>query len=336
MSTPKTNPETRQFQPIEDTTAAVPPLGWAERPIRPTLTRLQNQGERTMDVDPLTAYMSHLQFCEPLPHDEQRELAIRFKEHDDADAAKLLMLTNLRLVVKIATEYRRRDNDALELIQAGNVGLAEAIDRFDPHRGVHLSSYAQFWIRAMIFNHLIGQAHPVNVGSTRAGRKLFFRLKKTRYELIQRGIDPTPANVADYLDVAVDDVRAIGAQLDMEPLSLDMPPSADAPSPLGEMLESDTAGPERQTAAAEALAIGLEALRDFVDSLDNERERSIFVDRMIADEPKTLRELGAHWDVSKERIRQIELRLRDRLEQHIRTEVDPADLQAFFDWREAV
>ena len=137
--------------------------------------------------DPLTLYLSHIRNHPILDADSQQKLAVRYKQHNDLEAAQLLVLTNLRLVVKIAREYKRRWANLLELIQEGNVGLSEAIQRYDPYRHVKFTSYAQYWIRAMILNYLMNHFQPIRIGSTRAGRKLFYNLKKARSQLQREG-----------------------------------------------------------------------------------------------------------------------------------------------------
>ncbi len=264
------------------------------------------------DTDATSAYLMRLNYIEPLPAEEQQALAERYVNDGDADAGKLLILTNLRLVVKLAREYSRRWSNLLDLIQEGNVGLSEALKRYDPYRGVKFTSYAQYWIRAMILNYLMNHVHPVKIGSSRAGRKLFYNLKKARRALIKQGHDkPTPALIAEYLDVDEKEVVRVAAQLDAPPVRLDAEaPGFDATT-IGERMESDTATPE-ELATDSDLAYRLRGAIDaFGAQIDTDRKRSIWFDRMIAEDPKTLVTLGDQWDVSKERIRQVEVQIRE-------------------------
>jgi RNA polymerase sigma-32 factor len=263
------------------------------------------------DSDPVAIYMSRLQKVEPLPADEQQELARRYVEEDDMDAAKLLVLTNLRLVVKLAKEYKRRWADMLDLVQEGNVGLAEAVTRYDPYRGVKFTSYAQYWIRAMILNYLMNFVHPVRIGGSRAGRKLFYNLKKARRELSKRGVKPTARRVADYLSVDESEVVRVGAQLDAPPVALDAPAPGYDGTTIGQLMEGDSVAPEDAFAEYEISAQIEEALEEFGAQLDDPRQEAIWYERMIVDDSKTLKELGQEWDVSKERIRQVEVEIRD-------------------------
>ncbi len=264
------------------------------------------------DTDATSAYLMRLNYIEPLPAEEQQELAERYVNDGDPEAGKMLILTNLRLVVKLAREYSRRWSNLLDLIQEGNVGLAEALTRYDPYRGVKFTSYAQYWIRAMILNYLMNHVHPVKIGSSRAGRKLFYNLKKARRALIKQGHDkPTPALVAEYLDVDEKEVVRVAAQLDAPPVRLDAEAPGYDSTTIGERMPSDVASPE-QLASDYDLASRLQGAIDaFGDQIDTDRKRAIWFERMIAEDPKTLVTLGGEWDVSKERIRQVEVQIRE-------------------------
>lgn len=264
------------------------------------------------DTDATSAYLMRLNYIEPLPAEEQQALAEAYVNHNDADAGRMLILTNLRLVVKLAREYSRRWSNLLDLIQEGNVGLSEALKRYDPYRGVKFTSYAQYWIRAMILNYLMNHVHPVKIGSSRAGRKLFYNLKKARRALIKAGHEkPTPALIAEYLDVDEKEVVRVAAQLDAPPVRLDAEAPGFEATTIGERMESDVANPE-ELASENDLSLRLHnAIDAFGKQIDTARKQAIWHQRMIAEDPKTLVSLGSEWDVSKERIRQVEVQIRE-------------------------
>ena len=269
-------------------------------------------------TDPLTAYLARLNYIEPLPADQQQQLAERYINDQDINAARMLILTNLRLVVKLAREYQRRWTNLLDLIQEGNVGLAEAVTRYDPYRGVKFTSYAQYWIRAMILNYLMNHLHPVKIGSSRAGRKLFYNLKKARRALIKEGhANPTPQLIADYLDVDVKEVVRVAAQLDAPPVFLDAQAPGHEKTTIGELMEADATSPEQAAGASEFAQRLREVIDDFGAQLDNDRERAIWEQRMVAEEPTSLVDLGERWGVSKERIRQVEVQIRNSFKKYL-------------------
>ena len=157
-------------------------------------------------VDTLSAYMAELAHHAPINREEEQRLALRWVEQRDVEAARQLVLANLRLVVKIAMEYRRAWVNVLDLIQSGNVGLMEAVQRFDPYQGVKLSTYAAYWIRAYILKYILDNFRIVRLGTTRAQRKLFFRLNKEKRELERQGFEVEPRLLAERLDVSEADV----------------------------------------------------------------------------------------------------------------------------------
>ncbi len=268
--------------------------------------------ELPVHADPLSAYLARLRAVEPLPAEEQQELAIRYRESEDLEAARMLILTNLRLVVKIAREYQRRWANLLDLIQEGNVGLAEAVKRYDPYRGVKFTSYAQYWIRAMILNYLMNHFQPVKIGSTRAGRKLFYNLKKAREELRRQGFHATPKAIADYLGVDEAEVVRVSEYLDAPPVSIDARAPGHEKTTYGDLLPSEGGNPEERASEVETTAQLHETIRLFGETLDKDREQAIWYERMIAEEPRSLVDLGERFGVSKERIRQVEVQIRNK------------------------
>jgi len=262
----------------------------------------------------LTAYMAELRHHAPISREEEHALAVRWVEDGDVEAARTLVLSNLRLVVKIAMEYRRAWTNTLDLIQEGNVGLMEAVQRFDPYQGVKLSSYAVYWIRAYILKYILDNMRSIRLGTTRASRKLFFRLNKEKRELERLGYEAEPRLLAERLDVSEDDVVRMEAQLSRPDLSMDAPlrrEEADGAT-VGDTFHNPTVDAESAVGESEMHALFLDTIAEFSADLAD-RDRQILSRRVLAEDPETLAELGEEFGVSRERVRQLEARLVDRL-----------------------
>jgi RNA polymerase sigma-32 factor len=268
--------------------------------------------------DALSRYMSELRAHAPLSREEEHRLAVKLVEEGDLDAARLLALANLRLVVKIAMEYRRAWTNVLDLIQEGNVGLLQAVKRYDPYQGVKLSSYAAYWIRAYILKYLIDNIRLVRLGTTRAQRKLFFRLNREKRALEAQGFDVQPKLIAERLDVSEADVRDMEQRLSQGDLSLEAPSNREEGSgTFGDFLASSGDSPEERMADTELRRVFLEKVKSFAESLDA-RDRQIVDQRILAEEPRTLQEMGDEFGVSRERVRQLEARVVSRLREYLR------------------
>jgi RNA polymerase sigma-32 factor len=278
--------------------------------------------ERGLDAgDSLSRYMAELRHHAPISREEEHGLAVRWREHGDVEAARRLVLSNLRLVVKIAMEYRRSWTNLLDLVQEGNLGLLQAVQRFDPEQGVKLSSYAAYWIRAYILKYLIDNIRMVRLGSSRAERKLFFRLNREKRELERQGFEPEPKLLAERLDVTEEDVMHMQQRLAEGELSLDAPlTSGDSDRSFGDLIAGSTESAEQQFGDEELRSVFLAKVHEFADGLD-ERERRIVDARILAEEPKTLQELGEEFGVTRERVRQLEARLVGRLREYLKANV---------------
>lgn len=273
--------------------------------------------------DILASYLAEVRRYPLLAPDQEREVAIRYHETGDPIAAQQLVTSNLRLVIKIAFQYHRQWANVLDLIQEGNVGLVEALSRYDPYREIRFSSYAQYWIRAMILRFLLDNFRLVRLGSTRAGRKLFFQLQKERDRLIAEGIDPTEARLAERLGVAAKEIQAVDQHMRAPALSLHSPAGDEEDGrTLGEVVpETNPQNPEAQAARAELMDLVKGRLDAFAATLEDERERIIWNRRLRAQEPESLSTLGEEFGVSKERVRQVEARLKKRLKLYIEQEL---------------
>ncbi len=278
--------------------------------------------------DLLQAYLAEVRRYPLMDAEEEREVAVRYHEYGDKDAAEKLITANLRLVIKIAFQYHRQWANVLDLIQEGNVGLVEALSRFDPYREIRFSSYAQYWIRAMILRFLLDNFRLVKLGSTRAGRKLFFQLKKERDALIAEGIDPTESVLAERLGVAPKEIRAVDQHLRAPALSLHAPAGdEEGGRTLAEVVpETHAHDPEDEAARGELGGMVKQHLDAFAETLDDDRDQIIWTDRMVSQDPRSLSDLGEEFGVSKERVRQLEARLKKRLkswlEERLGDEID--------------
>jgi RNA polymerase sigma-32 factor len=272
--------------------------------------------------DPLGAYMRDIQRYPLLSKEEEHKLAVRFFEHDDVEAARRLVTSNLRLVVKIAYDYRQAYKNILDLVQEGNIGLMQAVKKYDPYKGVKLSSYAAWWIRAYILRYILNNYRLVKVGTTQAQRKLFFNLQKEKARLSAMGIEPTAELIAERLNVPERDVVSMDMRLAAGDASLDAPIGTSEGRSVArvELLPSEGALAEDTLAEAEVGDQFAEKIHEFGESLKG-KERKIFKDRLIAEDPKTLQTLGDEFGVSRERVRQIEKRLLQKLKAFLREEL---------------
>lgn len=276
--------------------------------------------------DPLAAYMGEVRRYPLLTREEEHELAVQWYEHGDRDAARQLVTSNLRLVVKIAHEYRRAYQNLLDLVQEGNVGLVKAVEKFDPYRGTKLSTYSGWWIRAYILKYILNNWRLVKIGTTQNQRKLFFNLRKQREALVAAGIEPTAERIAKELDVSPREVVEMERRMAAPDLSLDAPlgnDDGDGTRTRLDLIEDDYADPEDNIDAVHFKDLLDAKLRTFGAQLQD-RELEIFRDRLVADEPVTLQELGDRWGVSRERARQIEKRMVTRLREYLQAELGDA------------
>jgi RNA polymerase sigma-32 factor len=276
--------------------------------------------------DPLSAYMAEARRYALLTPAEEHDLAVRWIEHGDLEAGRRLVTSNLRLVVKIANEYRRGYHQLLDLVQEGNIGLIKAVGKFDPYRGVKLSTYAGWWIRAYILKFILANWRLVKIGTTQNQRKLFYNLRKQQAALKAAGVDPTPERIASELDVSPEEVVEMQKRLAAPDQSLDAPLGTDDEGPTRtrlDLLEDDTHGPEESVSQEEFKRLLGEKLRRFGAGLAG-RELEIFRERLMSDEPITLQDLGDRWGVSRERARQLEKRMVTRLREFLQSELGDA------------
>lgn len=269
----------------------------------------------------LSRYLSEIRKFPLLAPEEEYMLAKRWKEHQDPDAAHRLVTSHLRLVAKIAMGYRGYGLPTSEIIAEGNVGLMQAVKRFEPERGFRLATYAMWWIRASIQEFILRSWSLVKIGTTSDQKKLFFNLRKAKSKInaVEEG-DLTPehlATLADQLGVAADEVTSMNRRLSAPDSSLNAPLRSDSESEWQDWLPDETLDQETRMAETQEVDERKELLSVALGELP-EREREIIIARRLQDDPATLEELSGRFGISRERVRQIEVRAFDRLQKSMK------------------
>ena len=277
------------------------------------LTKVETGGEM-IHLDPLTLYIQEVRRYHVLPPEEEKRLSIMYYENKDEDAARKIITSNLKLVVKIAFEYRNAYKNVLDLIQEGNIGLMMALKKFDPYRGVKFISYAAWWIRAYILRYVLNNWRMVRIGTTQTQRKLFFNLHKEKNRLEKMGVKPDAEIIAKRLNVKKKDVIEMDRRLAATDMSLDSTIKRGSDKDITKL---DTIGDDA-AGADEVLAISQfnnelhDQLQDFGATLEG-KEKYIFTKRLMSDRPMTLQEIGNHFGITRERVRQLESRTMKKL-----------------------
>lgn len=265
-----------------------------------------------VESGPLQRYMAEIGRYPLLGQEEELRLARKYRADGDVRAAYTLVISNLRLVVKIAYEFRRNIANLMDLIQEGNIGLMRAVEKFDPYRGVKLSSYAAWWIRAYIIRYVLNNWSLVKIGTTQNQRRLFYNLKKAQAELEAEGFRPEPKLLAARLQVREDEVVEMQQRLSGGDVSLDAPLDPESESSRLDFIATNQPDASEAIERAELGALVREKLAEFRSTL-SPREALIFDRRLVSEDPVTLREIGEEFGVSRERVRQLEADLKRRL-----------------------
>jgi len=281
--------------------------------------------------DPLQKYLQEISRYKLLTREEERDLAIRVREHGDKEAAYILATSNLRLVVKIALEFQRVwMQNLLDLIQEGNIGLMHAVRKFDPYKNVKFSYYSSFWIKAYILKFIMDNWRLVKIGTTQGQRKLFFKLKKEKQRLIDEGFDPKPKLLSQTLGVSEREIVDMEQRLNGWDVSLDAPLKDDSDTERIEFLSTEDESTEEKVAKKEIEELLHNKIEMFKKKM-NKRELEIFNVRIFSDDPATLQEIGDLYGISRERVRQIEKSLIKKLREFFKREVSDFDSYAFKD-----
>ena len=271
---------------------------------------LQPEERSLVPYDPLQLYLSEIRNYKLLTREEERELGIRVREKNDKEAAYRLVTSNLRLVVKIAMDFHRYwTKSLLDLIQEGNVGLLQAVRKFDPYRNIKFSYYASFWIKAYMLKFIMENWKLVKIGTTQNQRKLFFNLSKERDKLIAQGYEPEARLLAERLDVKEQEVTEMSQRLGGGEVSLNAPVSHDGKDVFGSFLsDPDEVAIDEQLSEKEDRNLLLTKLTEYRETLSG-KELDIFDNRIMAEKPLTLQKLGDRYHISRERVRQIQERI---------------------------
>jgi RNA polymerase sigma-32 factor len=256
----------------------------------------------------LSRYLAEVRRHPLLTREQEHNLAVALREENDEEAAAKMITSNLRLVVKIAMEYQRTFVNVLDLIQEGNIGLMQAVARFDPYKGVKLSSYASWWIKAYILRYILNNWRMVKVVTTQTQRKLFFNLQKEKERLETMGFRPTSKLIAESLSVPEKDVVEMDKRLSQGELSMDLPLSDDSKASLGDLVSKDGPLQDDLIAENEMARIYHGKLQEYENQL-SDKELYIYHNRMLAEQPMTLQEIGEVFGITRERVRQIEARI---------------------------
>jgi len=275
--------------------------------------------------DPLQRYLAEISRYKLLTREQEIELGKKIQEEGDSEAAYVMVTANLRLVVKIALEFQRVwMQNLLDLIQEGNIGLMQAVQKFDPYKNVKFSYYASFWIKAYILKFIMDNWRLVKIGTTQGQRKLFFKLKKEKQKLIEQGFDPKPKLLSERLGVSEREIIDMDQRLDGWDVSLDAPLKDDSDTERIDFINTDAESTEDQVAKKEIEALLHNKIEEFKKTMTT-RELEIFERRIFADSPATLQEIGDRYSISRERVRQVEKNIIKKLRDFFKREIPDFD-----------
>jgi len=282
---------------------------------------IQASDKQVVRFDPLQKYLNEISKYKLLTKKEEKKLAKRIQEHGDKKAAYTLATSNLRLVVKIAFEFQRIwMHNLLDLIQEGNIGLMRAVQKFDPYKNVKFSYYSSFWIKAYILKAIMDNWRLVKIGTTQSQRKLFFKLNKVKQKLIDQGFDPKPKLLSEKLGVSEKEIVDMELRLDSWDISLDAPLNDNSNTEKIEQLSTQDVSIEELVAKKEMKVLLNDKITLFKNNL-TAREIDIFNRRIFSESPLTLQEIGDKYNISRERVRQVEKNIIKKLKNFLMEEI---------------
>lgn len=268
-------------------------------------------------ADGLSSYLANVNKYPLLTREQEEIIAKRYYEEKNPKDAEILVTSNLRFVVKVAADYAKFGTKILDLIQEGNVGLMHAVKEFNPHKGVRLITYAVWWIRGYIQEYLMRQHSMVRIGTTQNQRKLFYHLKKEKNMLDQMGLESSTKMLAEKLGVPEEDVRMMEERMSGGDISLDAPVSGDNETQRVNLESSDDDIPvDEEMARRESLLLLEDKIKNLRPTL-SEKEIILLEERLLADEPVTLQDIGEKWGVTREAVRQMESRLLKKIKDEV-------------------
>ena len=279
---------------------------------------LPSSETRISRLSPLQRYLLEIRQFKALSPEEEHDLAVRYREEGDQSAAYRLVTSNLSLVVKIARIYSRVYSNVIDLIQEGNIGLIEAVKRFDPYKGNRLPTYASWWVKAYIIKFILDNFRIVRVGTTNERRRLLFNLRQEKEKLRLQGIEPTHSLLAERLNVSEEDVKAVEANIESGELQLDSFIGDDQKTRYVDTLWTDEEQLDERLARGQLQELFNRKLAALSRDL-TVRERTILEERLIASEPKTLQELADRFGVTREAIRLNEKSLVEKIKAYMKT-----------------
>ena len=299
---------------IDDAIEATTDPKWVESELPDDIRKLPvvvDKGAITT-FDPVNTYIAEIKKYPLLTKEQEHQLAVLYRETGDAKAAEKLVTANLRFVVKVAAEYSRFGAKLIDLIQEGNVGLMHAVREFNPYKGVRLITYAVWWIRGYIQEYLMRQYSMVRIGTTQAQRKLFYKLQKEKQLLESMGQSSDTKLLSTRLGVTEEEVKSMTQRLRGRDISLNQPLDDESSATLLDLEKSTGPNTDDQLELYEQIS----ALRENIEHIRpklNEKEAYILEHRLLADEPLTLQDIGDHYKITREAVRQVEARLLQKI-----------------------